>query len=67
MLTIIIVLFVIMFFVMLPFALIKVGFSKSTECHNCGKKFKMLGNKVTCPFCKTKYIKHADGTYRIKG
>lgn len=62
MLALIIILLIVMFF----FALIKVGISKSSECHKCGKKFKMLGNKVKCPFCHTKHFKQTDGTYITK-
>ncbi len=54
---------IILLFVMFLFALIKVGMSKSSQCHKCGKKFKMLGNKVKCPFCHTKHVKQPDGTY----
>ncbi|WP_337983450.1 MULTISPECIES: hypothetical protein [Lysinibacillus] len=66
MLTIIVVLFAIAFVLILPFAFIKVALSKSQECTTCGRKIKMVTNIVKCPFCKTKYFKHADGTYRIK-
>lgn len=66
MLTIIIVLFVIAFVLIIPFAFIKVALSKSKECTTCGRKIKMVTNIVKCPFCKTKYFKHADGTYLIK-
>ncbi len=54
---------IILLFVMFLFALIKVGMSKSSACHKCGKKFKMLGNKVKCPFCHTKHVKQPDGSY----
>ena len=66
MLVTIVALIVIVFIIMLPFAFIKVAMSKSSECHKCGKKFKMLGDKVKCPFCKTKYYKQPDGTYITK-
>lgn len=66
MVTSIIILFVIAFILMIPFAFIKVARSKSQECATCGRKLKMVTNSVKCPFCKTKYFKHADGTYRIK-
>jgi len=66
MVAIIIILFLIAFVLMIPYAFIKVARSKPQECTTCGRKIKMVTNIVKCPFCKTKYFKHADGTYRIK-
>ncbi|MCT6924103.1 hypothetical protein [Metasolibacillus sp.] len=66
MLTIIFVLFIVAFVLMIPYAFIKVARTKSTECMTCGRKMKMVTDRVKCPFCKTKYFKHADGTYRIQ-
>ncbi|MGE7114966.1 hypothetical protein [Lysinibacillus sp. NPDC047702] len=66
MLTLVIILFVVVLIFMFLFALIKVGMSKSSECHKCRKKFKMLGNKVKCPFCNTKHYKQPDGSYTIE-
>ncbi|KGR88878.1 hypothetical protein CD31_02585 [Lysinibacillus boronitolerans JCM 21713 = 10a = NBRC 103108] len=63
---IIILIVIIMFILILPITFVQVIKTRPSECLKCERKFRMIGNTIKCPYCKTKYFKHADGTYRIK-
>lgn len=52
--------------ILLIFAFIRVGASKSVPCPNCGKKIKMVTNSVRCPFCKVKFVKDNHNEYKAK-
>lgn len=36
-------------------------FTKPVDCPVCDRKFRKAGASVSCPYCKTEFVRKADG------
>ena len=49
-----------------PFAAYKKAKTQLTKCPNCDNDVKFYKTVMKCPKCKTKILRHDDGTYHIQ-